>query len=478
MAASLPVLDSAAPAATAKPGQVPPAHPPSPPSPGHPEYHVFTGGGSRHVLVVDGSRIYEIDDEAARALSAAARAQDRSRGHQTLLTLGLLHGPPFIQPEPPRSFPLRSLSLAVAQKCNLGCSYCYAQEGSFGDSPLAMSREVALAAVDRLFASAAPGEGVHLAFLGGEPLMNRAVLREATEEAVRRARTTGVRLGLAVTTNGTLLTPEDGDFFEEHSFAVTVSVDGVGDSHDAQRPFKSGRGSYAVLLRRVRPLLRRQRRMQVSARVTVTPANLHLRETLDGLIAEGFHSVGFSPLLSAPSGRLEMAAGDLQTLLDEMKACGRELERRLLNQERYPFANLMRALEEIHRGTHRPYPCGAGAGYFGVDARGGLSACHRFVNDDAGVMGDVWHGVEAARQQDWLKRRHVHLQEPCSSCWARYLCGGGCHHEVIHRGRPACDFIRGWLDYCLGAYARLVDQVPEMFPDAPTPAAPAPDSRP
>ena len=51
----------------------------------------------------------------------------------------------------------------------------------------------------------------------------------------------------------------------------------------------------------VRPLLGRQRKLQLSARVTVTPANLVLRETLEQLISEGFHSVGFSPLLSAPS---------------------------------------------------------------------------------------------------------------------------------------------------------------------------------
>ena len=28
--------------------------------------------------------------------------------------------------------PLHALSLAVAQKCNLGCTYCYASQGSFG----------------------------------------------------------------------------------------------------------------------------------------------------------------------------------------------------------------------------------------------------------------------------------------------------------------------------------------------------------
>ena len=53
----------------------------------------------------------------------------------------------------------------------------------------------------------------------------------------------------------------------------------------------------------------------------------------------------------------------------------------------------------------------------------------------------------------------------CRSCWARYLCGGGCHHEVIYRGRPACDYIRGWLDFALGVYVRLSTRNPDLFKD-------------
>jgi uncharacterized protein len=121
------------------------------------------------------------------------------------------------------------------------------------------------------------------------------------------------------------------------------------------------------------------------------------------------------------------------------------------------------ALREIHKGTHRPYPCGAGAGYLGVSADGGLYACHRFVEDPAGTMGDVQAGIDHLRQRHWLANRHVHQQEPCRSCWARYLCGGGCHHEVMHRGRPACNYIRGWVDYCLQAYIRLLEHRPEYF---------------
>jgi uncharacterized protein len=159
-------------------------------------------------------------------------------------------------------------------------------------------------------------------------------------------------------------------------------------------------------------------------------------------------------MLSAPNGNGEMQPDDLERMLGEMIDCGREFERRWHAGERYPFANMLNAMQEIEKGTHRPYPCGAGAGYFGVSADGDLSPCHRFVGDSDTVMGSLSTGVDTKRQSKWLADRHVHRQQPCRDCWARYLCGGGCHHEVIRRGRPACDYIRGWLHYCLQAYLR------------------------
>src|SRR5207249_1484941 len=149
----------------------------------------------------------------------------------------------------------------------------------------------------------------------------------------------------------------------------------------------------------------------------------------------------------------------LEAILRSMIACGEEFERRVLRGEPYAFANLMTALREIHRGTHRPYPCGAGAGYLGVSADGDLAACHRFVGDPAGDMGTLALGIDRGRQGEWLRLRHVHVQEPCRSCWARYLCGGGCHHEVLSAGRSGCDYIRGWLEYCLEFYDRLLQEM-------------------
>jgi uncharacterized protein len=432
--------------------------PHAPSAPRHRAVHCFESEAGAFFLLVDGSKIFRAQPDLQTRL--AAGDDDSVRAELTRLRLETM---PANDDEPPFGPRLHALSLAVAQKCNLGCTYCYAQEGAFGGRPRNMPMDVALRAVALLFRDARPGDNVSLAFLGGEPLFNRAVIHAATEHAARLAAAREAHVRFAITTNGTLLEPADADFFESHGFAVTVSLDGVGEIHDRQRAFKNGAGSFAKIIARVQALLDAQRRMQVSARVTVTPQNLGLTETLETFIALGFHSVGFSPLLHSPTGLGLMRPDDLARMLDQMRACGRRFEDAVIAGRRFPFANMANALREIHVGTHRPYPCGAGAGYFGVSAEGGLFACHRFVNDQAGALGDIAHGVDRDRQSTWLANRHVHRQEPCSGCWARYLCGGGCHHEVISRGRAACDFIRGWLHYCLQAYTRLLIARPDYF---------------
>jgi uncharacterized protein len=427
-----------------------------------PHAHLVETALGRHLFVADGSRLFDVEAGLFSDLGAAMASGCPDKVGSLLRRIGLA-GRPLIDDEPLPPPDTHALSLAVAQKCNLGCTYCYAQQGEFGGPAKNMSQAEADRAVDLLVLGSKPGARLNLAFLGGEPLVNRPVVQAATRRASDLAAQQGVAITFSITTNGTLLTEADADFFEAHGFAVTVSLDGPRDAHDALRPYRNGSGSFDVIMRRLAPLLARQRRMQVSVRVTVTPANLGLRGALDDFVAAGFHSVGFAPMLASPSGQGEMQAGDLEAMLGELIDCGREYERRVLAGERYPFANLDNALRELHRGTHRPYPCGAGAGYLGVSADGEIAACHRFVGDEEGAMGSLASGIDRGRQAQWLASRHVHRQEPCQSCWARYLCGGGCHHEVIRRGRPACDYIRGWLHYCIEAYLRLSQVHPAAF---------------
>ena len=426
-------------------------------SPVIPELHLLPSENGGHIFLADGSQIFEVEQSLFAQFEAASLTRDSATSNALMRQLGL-DGAPFVDDTPVQEPPLQAISLAIAQKCNLGCTYCYAQQGEFGAAPKNMPLANAKRAIDLLVAEAEPGSRINIAFLGGEPLVNRPVLREATLYAQQQSQSRGLTAGFSITTNGTLLKEDDADFFEAHGFAVTVSLDGPQAQHDALRPYRGGRGSYDAIMKRLAPLLRHQRKMQVSARVTVTPANLNLRETLDAFVSAGFHNVGFSPMLSSPNGKGEMQSDDLERMLEAMIECGLVFEQKTRAGERYPFANMLNAMKEIGKGTHRPYPCGAGAGYLGVSADGDLAACHRFVGDESGSMGSLTGGIDVDGRNTWLADRHVHRQAPCNTCWARYLCGGGCHHEVINRGRPACDFIRGWLHYCITAWLRLSSQ--------------------
>lgn len=424
-------------------------------------FHLFETDDGPGLLVADGTRIHSISDDLAKLLTFAATARPELID-EIFSTLGL-DVQPIVEVSAASRIRVRAFSLAIAQKCNLGCTYCYASGGTFGGPARSMSDEVSGAAVRRLFSGTSPGERVQLAFLGGEPFANRRGLKRATELAAQLSRESGVEIAFSVTTNGTLITEEDADFLASHRFSVTVSLDGVGEVHDRLRAYKNGRGSFRQISTRLKWLIRRQEEIDLAARVTVTPRNLNLLETLTGLTQLGFRTVGFSPMLRSPTGDDQMREQDLELMLQQMIACGREFEEHLLRGQRHAFSNLASALRELHRGTHRPYPCGAGAGYLGVAADGKLAACHRFVEEPGGGFGDVEHGVDYARQQEWLTARRVEHQEPCRDCWARYLCGGGCHHEVIHGGRPACDYIRGWLTYCLQSYVRLQSRAAWWF---------------
>ena len=405
----------------------------------------------RHLFVVDGSRLYDLSDDISTG--EIERMIDQVQGAH----------PPHIDDTPLAPPPLQSLSLNLAQACNMGCSYCYADAGTFGGKPRMMSTEVAHAATDRLISEAAPGADLLLGFMGGEPFLHRALMRDVVPYARQRAEASGRTIRFSVTTNATLLTEDDVEFLAEEDFQVAVSIDGPKELNDSQRPLKGGGSAHEKVVKALEKFDRIGRPRHLSARATVAPRRGPLRPILDHLVGLGFDSVGFSPILVSPVPSSAFTASDFEEFRDEMIQCGIRAKEALLAREVYPFSNFETALHEIHRGSHRPYPCGAGAAYLSVDADGGLFACHRLVSDERFAMGNVYSGSDVVRRAAHLRERHVHTQEPCKSCWARYLCGGGCYHEVERRGRISCDYIRAWLTFCIASYAEISSLMPDYF---------------
>jgi len=225
----------------------------------------------------------------------------------------------------------------------------------------------------------------------------------------------------------------------------------------------SGKESYQQIINNLQPLLNNSEGLYLTARITVTPNNLDLNKALVSLRNIGFKSIGFSPMINAPNQQGELTKEHLDNYLKQMIACAEDAIHQINTGKTPEFANFTTALKEIHSGKTKAHPCGAGNGYVGIGANAKMYLCHRYINDKSGEVGDVLTGINKQVQVDFVKSHDVSKQLSCRQCWARRLCGGGCYHEVANRGRPTCQFIRGWLDYCLKAYIQIRISSPEYF---------------
>ena len=180
--------------------------------PQSPSAHLIRGGRLTQLFIPNGSRLYSISQETEQRISVLLEEHDEPGLYTELAELGLA-APAYIDDKPLESPRLYALSLAIAQKCNMGCTYCYAEQGSFGGKAKNMSLETAFKAIDLLISECPEGEKVQLTFLGGEPLVNRKAIFEATEYAVSEAEKKKIKVNFSITTNGTMVTEADARFF-------------------------------------------------------------------------------------------------------------------------------------------------------------------------------------------------------------------------------------------------------------------------
>jgi uncharacterized protein len=420
-------------------------------------YRLFDTPVGPHLLVIPQSRIFALDPQFAEALLSCDPAAHREVTQLAEEVSGELSLASV--PEPPP----QSISLNVSASCNLACAYCYAGRGGFGGrQTAAMTWETARAAIDRLLTLADKQAPVTIGFLGGEPFINRQLIRQVVEYAENRGGRRGFDIRFSVTTNGTVLTAEDCALIRAHRFGVTISVDGGRSVHDAQRPGAGGRSSFSALIRAVAPLLSDPGRAKLTARATVVHGDFDLVRRFEEIMALGFPEAGFAPLRIADDAALVLRGDDWERYLAAMTTLADAELDRLRKARPIRLTNLAVAIKQLHRGFSMPYPCGAGGGYFSVGADGVWYACHRAVGQESFALGDN-HGLDHTRRRTFLRERHVHAQAACRSCWARYLCSGGCHQEASARTDSSCGFIRGWLDYCLRTYAMLIREQPQCF---------------
>jgi uncharacterized protein len=129
---------------------------------------------------------------------------------------------------------IEALEIVLTAACNLKCAYCYQND----KKPRSLAWDRLRGALDLLLLSRCPE--VEVLFLGGEPLLEFALIQQAVAyvEATRPPK--NVRYTLI--TNGTLLREEQARFLARHRVAVQLSFDGVPAAQG-----RRGHGTFAVL---------------------------------------------------------------------------------------------------------------------------------------------------------------------------------------------------------------------------------------
>ena len=463
------------------------------------EFHPFEAFGARFLYMVPSAGVFRLDDVGAAILDALsagpldmgtlvdeiARYHALDRVLETITELaeiraiGDVDAPREQVPHdlPPADFPLNTMVLNVTNKCNLACTYCYEYgedkivDTQYGKQPKFMTEDTAEESVEFLLAESKAQPVARLTFFGGETLLNFPVLQRTVAYARRRAAEEGKRIEFSLTTNATLLQPEIIQWLADNQVGVTISIDGPKSVQDGLRVFHNGRGTYDVVLPRIKELLRVHTSRPIGARVTLTQKHLDVLEIFRHLTEEiGFWEVGLAPVTTQDRRDYAITPAGKDEMLRQFEQLAWEWLECALRDEHHGFSNVRDTVEEIHKGVSKAYGCGAGLGLMGVATDGSVSLCHRFAGSPEHTLGDVQTGVDREKQERFLVDHHIASKTDCHTCWARPICSGGCYHEAHVRygssSRPNlhyCTWVRSWTHTCLEIYGALAEKNPKFL---------------
>ena len=393
-----------------------------------------------------------------------------------LRTLEMLQPSGSLRPINPKSvavkaYPLSSLVLNVNTGCNLSCTYCYKEDLAKPKDGRKMDFATAARSVDLLLEAGAARERLNIVFFGGEPLTNVPLIKQVVAYAEEAAARSSKAMDFSMTTNATLLNEGLIDYFDEHRFGISVSIDGPKVIHDRHRRSVGGRGTYDTVSRKVRLLLDRYRSRPVGARVTRGGGNTEVEQIHAHLRGEiGFHEVGYAPVTAAAEAGHALSEAELAEVHRAFERLGEDYRRAALRGENNGFSNMHQLMTDLHEGRRKSLPCGAGVGLLAVDAGGDLNLCHRFTGSELPTFGNVATGIDTARLGAFVDKAIDREGTHCETCRIRNLCAGGCYHESYarfgdahHRTYHYCSLLRQWVDFGVGIYADIQRHNPGFF---------------
>lgn len=136
--------------------------------------------------------------------------------------------------------------IVLTDKCNLRCKYCYEKEKTYSDMSVETARKSILFVKDCITREIDLNRKEHnIVFHGGEPLLKYDMIKYFVIEFNKIS---NVKIQYYITSNGTIFKEEIAYFIKNNNINFSISIDGTKSSHDKNRVFPNGRGSYNMVI--------------------------------------------------------------------------------------------------------------------------------------------------------------------------------------------------------------------------------------
>jgi uncharacterized protein len=346
-----------------------------------------------------------------------------------MVTCGLLSHPNDKDEEytPSEETIVKALCLHVAHDCNLRCKYCFGKTGNFGMTRELMPLSVATASIDLLLDKSGPRHNLNVDFFGGEPLLNFDVVKDAVKYGEEKANALGKHVDFTVTTNCVLLDEEVISFVNEHNMLVVLSLDGRKEVNDKMRVMPGGNGSYDRVIPGLAKCISTRDPNSYYVRATYTRHNLDFTSDVLHLADLGARSISTEPVIGGGDREYGIQPEDISTIEAEYENLLRLFVERHKQGRGFLFYHFNIDLDGGPCLTRRLSGCGAGIDYLAVSPTGSVYPCHQFVGKPEFRMGDVFSGSLNQAIIRQFRNAHVYSKSGCGTCWARFICSGGCH---------------------------------------------------
>ncbi|MBP5434243.1 radical SAM protein [bacterium] len=311
-----------------------------------------------------------------------------------------------------------STVLLLTEACNLACTYCYAREQHSTDT---ITKEKLKTTIE--FVLKNDSEKQHFSFIGGgEPFLKKDLLVWAVEYIRKHQK--DKKITISVTTNATLLDNDTAKWLSKNKIHVGCSFDILPEIQNAQRPYASGKGSFADVKRSIDLLVKND--VSFGFRSTITRSAIETMPEMVMWVAENYSQIRQIGLehVSMPGLTWNNYYKDFMTYFFVTKKIAESKNIYLKNSIVFSIKSLRNRF------------CG---GEFCITPTGDIISCHRASNDKAAAFEQFKYGIanEKGVFVDEDKAKTVNMLyetkrlEQCEFCFAKYHCSSQCCNNKL-----------------------------------------------